>query len=158
MKIDFTNELSQRFNDYLASYKYYARKTIKLLNIDPGFILEVIIVNKKNIRQINRDYRNIDKVTDVISFALEDEVEGEVKIISKKPRLLGSIIICGPVAEEQAASYNHSLDREMKFLFIHGLLHLLGYDHQNKEDEEEMFSLQYKIIGKRKENGQTKTN
>ena len=65
-------------------------------------------------------------------------------------RLLGTIIICGPVAERQAQEYNHSLKREMKFLFVHGLLHLLGYDHMNKEDEIEMFALQDKIIGKRK--------
>ncbi len=150
MRLDFENRLNNQFDMYESSYNYFMRKTIKLLNRDPNFILEVLIVDEQTIKEINRDYRNKDAVTDVISFALDDEVEGEIVARGHPTRLLGTIIICGPVAERQAQEYNHSLKREMKFLFVHGLLHLLGYDHMNKEDEIEMFALQDKIIGKRK--------
>ncbi|HKL84135.1 MAG TPA: rRNA maturation RNase YbeY [Bacilli bacterium] len=150
MRLDFENRLNNEFDMYESSYNYFMRKTIKLLNRDPNFILEVLIVDEQTIKEINRDYRNKDAVTDVISFALDDEVEGEIVARGQPNRLLGTIIICGPVAERQAQEYNHSLKREMKFLFVHGLLHLLGYDHMNKEDEIEMFALQDKIIGKRK--------
>lgn len=150
MRLDFENRLNNQFDMYESSYNYFMRKTIKLLNRDPNFILEVLIVDEQTIKEINRDYRNKDAVTDVISFALDDEVEGEIVARGQPNRLLGTIIICGPVAERQAQEYNHSLKREMKFLFVHGLLHLLSYDHMNKEDEIEMFALQDKIIGKRK--------
>lgn len=150
MRLDFENRLNNEFDMYESSYNYFMRKTIKLLNRDPNFILEVLIVDEQTIKEINRDYRHKDAVTDVISFALDDEVEGEIVARGQPNRLLGTIIICGPVAERQAQEYNHSLKREMKFLFVHGLLHLLGYDHMNKEDEIEMFALQDKIIGKRK--------
>lgn len=151
MRLDFENRLDERFDGFESSYRYYMRKTIKYLDRDPNFILETIIVDEATIREINRDYRQKDQVTDVISFALDDEVEGEITVLENKHRLLGTILICGPVAIRQAEEYNHSLNREMKFLFVHGLLHLLGYDHMNKQDENEMFSLQDKIIGKRKE-------
>lgn len=151
MRLDFENRIEEIFEGYENSFRYYLRKMIKHLNEDPNFILEVIIVDEPTIQEINRDYRGKDTVTDVISFALDDEVEGEVHIKGAKNRLLGTIIICGPVAVRQAKDYNHSLEREMKFLFVHGLLHLLGYDHMTKEDEKEMFSLQDLLIGKRKE-------
>jgi len=151
MRLDFENQLNESFNVFENSYKYYMRKTINLLNRDTKFILEVLIVDEVTIKEINREYRKKDQVTDVISFALDDEVEGEITVKGLTNRLLGTIIICGPVAERQAREYNHTLKREMDFLFVHGLLHLLGYDHYTKEEENEMFSLQDQIIGKRKE-------
>ena len=102
----------------------------------------VIIVNNDYIHSLNRDYRNIDKETDVISFALEDEKDEN---FSKK-RILGDIYISIDKAREQALSYNHSLERELSFLAVHGLLHLLGYDHMVKEEEEVMFKLQEMIL------------
>lgn len=151
MRLDFENRLDERFENFERSFAYYMRKTIKLLNRDPNFILETLVVDEETIQEINRDYRGKDAVTDVISFALEDEVEGEVTIHGNQKRLLGTIIICGPRAIQQAQEYHHTFEREMKFLFVHGLLHLLGYDHMTKEDEKIMFELQDKIIGKRKE-------
>ena len=100
----------------------------------------------KQMDKINKEYRNIDKTTDVISFALEDEKrENFTKI-----RLLGDIYISIDKAKEQAISYEHSLERELSFLAVHGLLHLLGYDHMTKEDEKIMFTKQKEILyGKR---------
>lgn len=105
-------------------------------------IFNVIIVDEKKIHQLNREYRNIDKPTDVISFALEDDET----FIKTDMRVLGDIYICLEKANSQAIEYGHSFLREISFLTIHGLLHLLGYDHMNEEDEKKMFKLQEMIL------------
>ncbi len=102
----------------------------------------VIFVNLEEIQRINKEYRGIDKVTDVISFALEDRKDN----INMDMHILGDIYICIPKMIEQANSYGHSIKRELSFLTVHGLLHLLGYDHMTKEDEEKMFGLQELIL------------
>lgn len=101
-------------------------------------IFNIIFVDNEEIRNINKTYRNIDDYTDVISFALED-IEDDYNCAY---RVLGDIYISIDKAILQANTYNHSLEREICFLAIHGLLHLLGYDHMNKEDEEVMFKRQ----------------
>ena len=116
----------------------YALKYKKLENV----IFNVIFVDNESIRQINKEYRGIDKETDVISFALEDNEE----ITFEFGRLLGDIYISVPKMQSQAKEYGHSETREMAFLTIHGLLHLLGYDHMTKEDEEIMFKEQEMIL------------
>ena len=115
--------------------------TLKHENAEDA-ILSVIFVSNDEIQKINREYRNIDRVTDVISFALEDN---KVKIPG--PRMLGDIYVCIDRMREQAKEYGHSEKRELSFLVCHGLLHLLGYDHVNsKEEEKIMFSLQDEIL------------
>ena len=101
----------------------------------------IIFVSSDKIHEINKEYRGIDRVTDVISFALEDN-----KDIELDHRLLGDIYICVSRAHEQAIEYGHSFLRELSFLSIHGLLHLLGYDHMEKADEEIMFGKQEEIL------------
>lgn len=105
-------------------------------------ILSIIFVDEKEIQTLNREYRGIDRVTDVISFAFEDTEN----ILPEKVRVLGDIYICIPKMIEQARTYEHSEKRELSFLTVHGLLHLLGYDHMKKEDEEIMFPLQEEIL------------
>lgn len=105
-------------------------------------ILSIVFVNDEEIKRINREYRGIDKVTDVISFAFEDNL----KIEYNNVRVLGDIYICIPRMLEQAESYGHSEKRELSFLTVHGLLHLLGYDHMTEDDEEKMFALQELIL------------
>ncbi len=105
-------------------------------------ILSIVFVDNETIQKINKEYRQIDKVTDVISFAFEDNS----KIVYNDFRLLGDIYISIPQMIEQAILYKHSEKRELSFLTVHGLLHLLGYDHQNKDEEEIMFSLQELIL------------
>ena len=106
-------------------------------------IFNVIFVDRDKITELNRDYRGIDRETDVISFALED---GEANINFEFGRLLGDIYICVPKMKAQAQEYGHSETREMGFLTIHGLLHLLGYDHMTKEEEKIMFAKQEEIL------------
>nr|WGD99570.1 rRNA maturation RNase YbeY [Bacillus velezensis] len=109
--------------------------------------VSVTIVTNEEIREINRDYRGKDTPTDVISFALEEEGEDEVEIVgADMPPVLGDIIISADRTEEQAEEYGHSFMRELGFLAVHGFLHLLGYDHMTKEEEEEMFSKQKDLL------------
>ena len=103
----------------------------------------VILTDNKEIKEINAKYRNINKETDVISFALEDEKE-ENTFLNK--RILGDIYISVDKAKSQSKEYRHSLIRELSFLSVHGLLHLLGYDHIEKEDEKIMFKKQELIL------------
>lgn len=151
MKLQFINDYPLDLHRFNAMFRRIAKKTVTTLAIDDNYVVEVNFVDNPTIQMINRDYRNKDSATDVISFAFLDHVDGEVIINDPMPfRLLGTIIISVDKAQEQAEYYQHSFEREMKFLFIHGLLHLLGYDHQDSEHEQSMFSLQDKIIGKRK--------
>ena len=116
----------------------YALKHEKLNNV----IFNVIFVDNETIHKINRDYRNIDRETDVISFALEDNKEIDLAI----GRVLGDIYVSVDRIKSQAKEYGHSEKREMAFLVIHGLLHLLGYDHGTLEEEEIMFRKQELIL------------
>ena len=102
----------------------------------------IVFVDNEKIQELNKNYRHIDKVTDVISFAFEDNQ----KVVYNNIRFLGEIFICIPRMIEQAELYGHSEERELAFLVVHGLLHLLGYDHMEKEDEEVMFAMQEKIL------------
>ena len=134
------NDLKQ----YYPLIEEYYQKTLKTLGLDDVYALSLIICGPIKIRRINREYRNIDKVTDVISFALlddEEDAEYEEEIE------LGDIFINRDRVYSQAFEYGHSVKREFVFLFVHGLLHLFGYDHMDKEDEKKMFALQKKIIG-----------
>ncbi len=117
----------------------FALKHENLQNV----IFNVIFVGKDTITKINRDYRGVDRETDVISFALED---GEANIPFEFGRLLGDIYICVSKMKEQAKEYGHSEKREMGFLTVHGLLHLLGYDHMTKDEEKIMFEKQKEIL------------
>lgn len=105
-------------------------------------IFNIIFVNSEEIHKINKEYRNVDRITDVISFALEDNKD----ISYKDFRLLGDIYIAIEVAYSQALEYNHSTEREVCFLSTHGLLHLLGYDHMKEEDEKIMFEKQKELL------------
>ena len=129
-KLEEIDELSKLF-PFLLDY----------FNLD-NVVCSVIIVDNKKIHEINKEYRNIDRETDVISFALEDDETMPEDDI----RVLGDIYISIDKAKSQALEYGHSLKRELCFLMTHGFLHLLGYDHMKKEDEEIMFPLQEKIL------------
>lgn len=121
-----------KYTEYLFDY----------MNIKDA-VMSIIIVDNETIHKINKEYRNIDRETDVISFALE---EGET--IDEPYKTLGDIYISIDKVYEQAKEYGHSVRRELFFLVTHGFLHLLGYDHMVKEDEEKMFTLQEEILDK----------
>lgn len=146
MMLVFENEMNEEFDKYEEIYQKLMEKTFKKLNIKKDYEVDVNLIGNERIHEINREYRHVDRPTDVISFAFLDHVDGEVTIKGDIPTLLGEIFISVDKAEEQANAYGHSLLREMSFLFAHGLLHLLGYDHMTKEEETVMFSLQEEIL------------
>ena len=124
--------------DILKDFINYASEKLSLKNV----MFNVIIIDNDSIHKINKEYRGIDRPTDVITFALEDDK----KIDTPEVRILGDIYISYDKVISQAQEYGHSTKRELCFLGVHGLLHLLGYDHMNKKDEEEMFSLQKELL------------
>ena len=146
MMLVFENEMNEEFDKYEEIYQRLMEKTFKKLNIKKDYEVDVNLIDNERIHEINREYRHVDRPTDVISFAFLDHVDGEVTIKGDIPTLLGEIFISVDKAKEQANAYGHSLLREMSFLFVHGLLHLLGYDHMTKEEETVMFSLQEEIL------------
>ncbi len=136
MKVNFFNETNLK----VKPYEKMINSIFKNINSNKEF--NIIFVTKEEIQRLNREFRKIDKVTDVISFALIDD-----KDIIKTDEL-GDIFICLDKAFEQAKEYQHSENREVCFLAVHGYLHLCGFDHMTKEDEEIMFSKQEEILQK----------
>lgn len=112
-------------------------------------------VNNETIHELNKEYRGIDRPTDVLSFAMNESVDEEPEILYELeegqslndiPDVLGDIIISVERAKEQSEEYGHSLEREIGFLFVHGFLHLLGYDHQDEASEAEMMGKQEAVL------------
>ena len=148
MELDF-NSFNESLNNYQEVYLSLLAKTLEHLSLNFDPYVSVTIVDNEYIHEINRTYRHIDRPTDVISFAFLDDNPNRDKLFqSKQMVVLGEIYISYEKAEEQASAYGHSLERELKFLFVHGLLHLLGYDHMTEEDEKVMFRLQDEILPK----------
>lgn len=146
--LDETNTVSQEKINEIDELLQYAADYLKL---PEDTEMSVTFMDNAAIQVINRDYRDKDQPTDVISFALEEETEEELPIIfddeiPAMPRNLGDIMISVERAKEQASEYGHSYDRELGFLALHGFLHVNGYDHMTPEDEKEMFGLQKEIL------------
>ena len=124
--------------DIFDSFIKFCLNKLNLKNV----MFNVIIIDDDSIHKINKEYRNINRPTDVISFALEDNKQINIPEV----RVLGDIYISYDKVIEQAKEYGHSEKRELCFLGIHGLLHLLGYDHMTEDEEKEMFSLQKELL------------
>lgn len=141
MELEFSNLGNKSFDVYETIFNDLYKKTLKFLGISDNYITSVTIVDDEAIHAINKEYRNIDRATDVISFAFYDDPD-EPKNNDDAPNVLGEIVISFEHALKQSVEYGHTLEREFSFLFIHGLLHLLGYNHETKEEEMIMFKLQ----------------
>jgi probable rRNA maturation factor len=142
MEITILNRTNENVSRYASFFKEIAGSAEKTLHLEKDLELSVTFVRSVTIHKINREYRGIDRPTDVISFAIRDA--GEDIPIEEKD--LGDIFINVDYARKQAAEYGHSLKRETGFLFTHGMLHCLGYDHMKPEDEKVMFGLQDQIL------------
>jgi probable rRNA maturation factor len=142
--VDETNQLSEEQMEQIEKLLNFAAAKE---NVEDNSEVSVTFVSNERIHEINREFREKDAPTDVISFAMEELGEGEIQLKGAElPRVLGDIIISIPKAEEQAKEYGHSFIRELGFLSVHGFLHLLGYDHMEKAEEEKMFSRQREIL------------
>ncbi|MPQ24574.1 rRNA maturation RNase YbeY [Bacillus paralicheniformis] len=147
--LDITDEIGRVPEDQLAEIEKILQFAAAEEGVADGAEVSVTIVNNEEIQKINKEYRGKDYPTDVISFALEEDGEGEIEIIgADMPPVLGDIIISADKAREQAEEYGHSLMRELGFLTVHGFLHLLGYDHMTEEEEKEMFTKQKEILNR----------
>ena len=152
MELIFDNTLDPIYDALEEEYLAIAKTAFSLLGVTRNYEVDVSLVDEDTIHQINREYRGVDRVTDVISFAFEDDDSDLGRIQGDEvPRLLGEIFICVPRALQQAQEIGNTPERELSFLFVHGLLHLLGYDHMTQEDEDVMFPLQEKILSALKE-------
>lgn len=140
MEIGLFNETEIILDDELALIEKVLLHGLTKLKIDK-VEFNIIIVDNDYIHNLNKEYRHIDRETDVITFALEDD-----KTFNPKERILGDVYISIDKAKSQSEEYGHSLKRELCFLAVHGLLHLLGYDHMNEHDEKIMFGLQKEIL------------
>ncbi|MFZ3588195.1 rRNA maturation RNase YbeY [Bacillus sp. DJP31] len=147
LMIDFLDETISLQHEQIERIEDLLQFAANVEDVKEGAELAVTFVTNERIQEINREYRDKDQATDVISFAMEELGEGEIKILGDHiPKHLGDIIISVQKATEQSEEYGHSFLRELGFLSVHGFLHLLGYDHLNEEDEKKMFTLQTKIL------------
>jgi probable rRNA maturation factor len=145
VNIDLIAPSSLQAYDLETLYLPLFKKTLLATKHDLNALVDVTITNNQTIRKFNAKYRNKDMATDVLSFAFLENA----KKIKGQPVHLGQIIISYQKAFSQATAYGHSREREFSFLFVHGLLHLLGYNHETASDEQKMIDLQDKILGKR---------
>lgn len=130
----------QKYLKISARYwKKFIVEILKVLKIEDNTEISITFVTNKKIQKINKEFRNIDKPTDVLSFPFDNSFKLPVQ-------MLGDIVISTEKAEFQAQEYGHSLNREIAFLLVHGILHLLGYDHETIEEEKEMFGLQKELL------------
>lgn len=140
--IDQTNHLTIKQVELMRNVLAFAGEREKITdNVE----LSITIVTNKEIKALNAQYRNKNEATDVLSFEMDNrfrEVDNQIDI----PIMLGDIIISYDKIKEQSERYNHSFEREIAFLALHGLLHLLGYTHDSKEEEEVMFQKQESIL------------
>ena len=134
---EIINEYGYKDYNYLDSVIEY---TLKKMNSNNS-LLNIVFIDDDRMQELNKNYRGIDRTTDVLSFAFNDN-----KRINTEINVLGDIYISIPKMIKQACDYGHSEKRELSFLTVHGILHLLGYDHIDKDDEEVMFNLQKEIL------------
>ena len=145
MEISVINQSEEKqWPRFRKDFSIIAKRTEEILKLEKEYSASVIFVNPEEIHEINKTYRGIDRPTDVISFALMDS-EDDYEMMEDDNEL-GDIFINVEAIRNQAKEYGHSLRREVCFLFTHGLLHLLGYDHMEEDEEKEMFALQDVIL------------
>ena len=148
------DETEQVNNEHLELIETVIIAAAKKLDLKDNFEVSATIVDNERIHEINREYRSIDRPTDVISFAIEDNDEDDFEIFFDEmdeedlqiPRLLGDLFISIDKVKEQSDEFGHSFERELGFLTVHGFLHLNGYDHQTDKDEKIMSALQDEIL------------
>ncbi|QRN86469.1 rRNA maturation RNase YbeY [Clostridia bacterium] len=139
MNLILTNQQNNPIPDGLEeTLTSLLEHTLEVEKLEGDFEVGITFVDDDEIQRLNRDYRNKDQVTDVLSFAMSESLEDEPEIINEDMSLLGDIVIDYQQALKQAKEYEHSTLRELCYLALHGMLHLLGYDHEKEEDKKRM--------------------
>lgn len=147
MQIEISNQqekmtVTQAIEDRIIEV---LEETARVHEVDDLAEVSLMFTDDETIHEMNREYRGIDRSTDVLSFALEEGEEEEI-YGGPEENLLGDIIISVETATRQAEEYGHSVEREMAFLALHGMLHLLGYDHMEEEERQEMRAQEEAIL------------
>jgi probable rRNA maturation factor len=148
LKFDFTNETNQKVGDSVFKplferfTKVLSKKISEILKKKNGKI-SLIIVDDKKIHKINKEYRNVDKPTDVISF---EYMEDRSAVYGGSEVVVGDIFISLDTAKRQAEEHHHSLQKELGILFVHGLLHVIGFDHNDDKEEKQMEKWAKKVL------------
>lgn len=135
----YLNNNQNKFKISIREWKKFIKEILEKLNQDKNTEISITFTNNEEVHRLNKEYRNIDRPTDVLSFPFDNSFNLPVK-------MLGDIIISLEKAESQSEEYGHSFKREISFLIVHGILHLLGYDHHTPEEEKEMFGLQKELL------------
>lgn len=149
LTIEFTDKTQALKPEHAQMVQELLAYASDYLDLGEQTEMSVTIVDDEEIHEINKTYRGVDRPTDVISFAINDEVADEFEILELPegmPYELGDLFISLDRVKAQAEEYGHSFERELGFLTVHGFLHLNGYDHMTDEDEKEMFALQREIL------------
>ena len=159
IKYETLNSFVFEFN-YKTLSKKISRKLFEYLDLNYDFSYNILVVDKKNIKKINKEQRNINKITDVLSFPniefkkpsmfstfiKKDIYDISILDLTTNTIFLGDVVMCHDKVISQSITYNHSVKREYSFLLLHSLLHLLGYDHTNVKDERKMFKIQDDVL------------
>lgn len=151
LQIEISNEYEETISEELLALVERCLRAAAEREEVSGEV-SLTFVDNERIHELNREFRGVDRPTDVLSFAMNEQGEDELDIyvdedeLADFPNMLGDIVISIPKTHEQAADYGHSFERELGFLAVHGFLHLIGYDHMNEADEKEMFSRQEEIL------------
>ena len=135
-KMEIEEELMKKLESVME-------KCLEYEGWDSDYEVSMVFVDNAQIRELNRDFRNIDRATDVLSFPLVEEGESQLE-----EKLLGDIVISLERALEQSREYDHSFEREMAFLVCHSMFHLMGYDHDTEENTRVMRSKEEDVLGK----------
>lgn len=140
-KIQFTGELEEIIIKV-------AQMVLEKEQVKPELEVSIVLVDNEQIRELNRDYRHVDSATDVLSFAYQEEYEEEPDVADDfmEEDVLGDIVISLEKAQSQGEEYGHSLEREVGFLVVHGMYHLLGYDHLTPEEREIMRAKEEEVL------------
>ncbi|NLN80205.1 MAG: rRNA maturation RNase YbeY [Erysipelotrichia bacterium] len=155
MDISFLNKGPKTFCRFRQVFKDLALKIEQLLDLKHHFVVDVAIVDNSQMQELNKKYRQINETTDVLSFPFYEKAQLDSLTKTNDIIHLGEIIISHEEASKEATNNNYSLAHEMRLLFIHGFLHLLGYDHYTKEEEKEMFAIQKTLLEKGEKNEKT---
>lgn len=151
LKLEFINEVDDNideifFQKIIRVYYKILKKRIDEYLLGRYGLIDLVLIDDKKMREINKKYRNQDKSTDVISFAYLESGDIDANCANDANIIVGDIFISSETAKKQAAEHSQSFENELKILFIHGLLHLFGFDHNTDAEEDEMEYFAKKIL------------
>ena len=146
VEVELIDETGATSAGHLGLLRDVATRALTGEGLEGAYQVTLTIVPDARIRQLNREHRGIDKVTDVLSFPLTDQDGASFVLPPAAPTHLGDVVVALEQARRQAALYEHSFERELAYLTAHGILHLLGYDHEDEEDKVQMRAREEEIL------------